>query len=115
MSEDKEAKEKAFLERVIDQIRTVYDPEIPVSIYDLGLIYRIDVEQNDQLPEKFDVHVDMTLTAPACPMAEILPVQAREAIKVLEEANEVTVVVVWDPPWDRSMMSDEAKLDLGFF
>lgn len=115
MSEAKKARETLMLEKIIERLKTVYDPEIPVSIYDLGLIYRIDVEQNDLHEAKFDIHIDMTLTAPGCPMAELLPQMAHNAVSELEQSNEVTVVLVWDPPWDKSRMSEEARMELGMF
>ncbi|MDD3288309.1 MAG: iron-sulfur cluster assembly protein [Alphaproteobacteria bacterium] len=114
MSEgDKEKQETAVLEKIIDQLCAIFDPEIPVSIYDLGLIYRIDVEKVGE--NKYDIQIDMTLTAPGCPVAETMPLMVHDAIKELEEANEVTVALVWDPPWDKSRMSDEAKLEMNMF
>lgn len=101
--------DRGYLEqKVISVLETVYDPEIPVNIYELGMIY--DVKIND----KSDVHIVMTLTSPACPVAESLPGEVREKVKDLEEVNEVNVELVWEPPWNKDMMSDEAKLNLGF-
>lgn len=94
--------------RVIDVLKTVYDPEIPVNIYELGLVYDVQVK-----PEGA-VSVRMTLTAPNCPVAEILPNQVRQRILNLEGVAAADVELVFDPPWDRSKMSDVAKLALGF-
>jgi len=96
-------------ERIIATIRTVYDPEISVNIYDLGLIY--DLQINTQA----EVFVEMTLTAPACPVAGSLPGQVECAIKTVEGVNEAHVELVWDPPWSQDCMSDEARLALGLF
>ena len=100
-------------EKVIGRLRTVFDPEIPVNIYDLGLIYAVDVKplENNQ----FDIRIDMTLTTPNCPVAGQMPDMVRKAVIDLPEANDVEVVLVWDPPWDKSCMSDEAKLHLNMF
>ncbi len=94
-------------EPIIAELRQVHDPEIPVNIYDLGLIYGIDIAANG------DVDLDMTLTAPACPVAGIMPVMVRDAVKKVEGVGEVRVELVWDPPWDAEKMSDEARLELG--
>jgi FeS assembly SUF system protein len=94
--------------RVIDALKTVYDPEIPVNIYELGLIYDLDVKSSG------DVLVRMTLTAPNCPVAEILPNQVKQKIQSIEGVTTVDIDLVFDPPWDRSKMSDAAKLTLGF-
>ena len=94
-------------EPIIAQLRKVYDPEIPVNIYDLGLIYRIAIADNG------DVDVDMTLTAPACPVAGMMPVMVEEAVKKVEGVGAVKVELVWDPPWDQSKMTEEARLELG--
>nr|WP_238996959.1 SUF system Fe-S cluster assembly protein [Entomobacter blattae] len=96
-------------ERVIEAISSVYDPEIPVNIYELGLIYTIDLYDNGK------VKVTMTLTAPGCPSAQELPVQVKEALEHLEEVVEAEVEVVWDPPWDMSRMSEDARLALNMF
>jgi FeS assembly SUF system protein len=100
-------------ERVIERLRTVFDPEIPVNIYDLGLIYKIAVTPATE--DRFDVHIDMTLTAPGCPVAGEMPGMVERAVKELSELNEIDVQLVWDPPWDKSRMSDEARLQLNFF
>lgn len=104
----KTPKQKAIEEKVIDAIRTVYDPEIPVNIYDLGLIYAIDV---DDATGK--VHVKMTLTAPGCPVAGSLPLEVERRIETVDEVPSATVELVWDPPWSREMMSEAAQLELG--
>ncbi len=95
-------------DKVIEQIKTVYDPELPVNIYDLGLIYRVDV-----LPIG-NVQITMTLTAPGCPAAQSLPVEVDQKVREVEGVNDVHVSVTWNPPWDKSMMSEEAQLELGW-
>lgn len=94
---------------VISAIATVYDPEIPVNIYELGLIYAIDLHDEGR------VDIEMTLTAPNCPSAQELPEQVREAVAALPSVTMATVTVVWDPPWDMSRMSDDARLALNMF
>jgi FeS assembly SUF system protein len=94
-------------EPIIDALRKVYDPEIPVNIYDLGLIYGIDIAANG------DCHIDMTLTAPACPVAGMMPGMVRDAVAQVEGVGEVQVDLVWDPPWSQDKMSEEAMLQLG--
>ena len=97
-------------EEVINVLKTIYDPEIPVNIYDLGLIYRLDITEDN------DIQVDMTLTSPACPVAETLPPMIERAIKLQIPETKMSVVqVVWEPPWDQSKMSESAKLELGMF
>jgi FeS assembly SUF system protein len=98
---------EALREPIIAALRKVHDPEIPVNIYDLGLIYRIDIAENG------DIDVDMTLTAPACPVAGMMPVMVKDAVKTVDGVGEVNVELVWDPPWSPETMSDEAKLTLG--
>ena len=93
-------------EKVIAEIKKIYDPEIPVNIYELGLIYDIRIENNNS------VKVKMTLTTPNCPVAESLPKEVKDSIMDLPEINEVDLQLVWDPPWDKSMMSEAAKLEL---
>jgi len=93
-------------DKVIAEIRKIYDPEIPVNIYELGLIYDIKVD------EKNNVKVNMTLTTPNCPVAESLPKEVKDSIMELKEVNKVDLDLVWDPPWDKSMMSEAAKLEL---
>ena len=92
-------------EKVISEIKKIYDPEIPINIYELGLIYDISIENHD-------VKVKMTLTTPNCPVAESLPKEVKDSIKEIKEVNDVSLDLVWDPPWDKSMMSDAAKLEL---
>jgi FeS assembly SUF system protein len=96
-------------DRMVEQLKTVFDPEIPVDIYELGLIYRVDVSDDR------DVVVDMTLTAPGCPVAGEMPQWVHEAVMKVDGLNSCTVNLVFDPPWDQSMMSDEAKLQLNMF
>ncbi|MDD4617182.1 MAG: iron-sulfur cluster assembly protein [Alphaproteobacteria bacterium] len=106
-------KPASFADRVVEQLKTVYDPEIPVNIYDLGLIYDINIA-----PEKdgqYDVKIQMTLTSPACPIAEQMPLFAQQAVQSLDDAGEVTVDLVWNPPWDKSRMTDEARMQLDMF
>jgi len=100
--------EEALKQKVIDCLQTIYDPEIPVSIYELGLIYEAEV-----LPPFNNVQIVMTLTAPSCPSAQDIPVEVEQKIRAIEGVNEVIVIVTWDPPWDRDMMSETAKLELG--
>lgn len=97
----------AVREKVVDVLRGVYDPEIPVNIYDLGLIYRIDVDERGM------VDIDMTLTAPGCPVAQIFPKMVADAVKTVDEVVDAQVQVVWDPPWTQEYMSEAAKLELG--
>lgn len=92
-------------EKVITEIKKIYDPEIPVNIYELGLIYDIKIKDKD-------VQVKMTLTTPNCPVAESLPKEVKDSIMELKEVDKVDLDLVWDPPWDKSMMSDAAKLEL---
>ena len=94
---------------VVDAISTVYDPEIPVNIFELGLIYAIDILDDGK------VKVEMTLTAPGCPSAQELPVQVREAVMAVPGVTDCDVETVWDPPWDQSRMSEEARLQLNMF
>ena len=100
--------EKNIEQQVIEVLKTIYDPEIPVNIYALGLIYNIDIDENNR------IEIDMTLTSPACPVAETLPPMVERAIMVnVKEATSAIVTVVWEPPWDQTKMSEEAKLELG--
>jgi FeS assembly SUF system protein len=96
-------------ERVIEVLRTVYDPEIPVNIYDLGLIYRIEL--NDEATE---LSVDMTLTAPNCPAADFILEDVRQKLETITGINKVDVQLVFEPEWNKDMMSEEAKVELGF-
>jgi FeS assembly SUF system protein len=101
MEEDK------LKEKVIECLQTIYDPEIPVNIYELGLIYEINV-----LPIN-NVQIVMTLTSPACPAAQTIPVEVDQKVRQIEGVNDVHVAITWSPPWDRSMMSETAQLELG--
>ena len=92
--------------RVIEEVKKIYDPEIPVNIYELGLIYKIDVV------EKNKINIDMTLTSPNCPVAESLPKEVKENIKKVEGVSDVNLNLVWEPPWDKDKMSEAAKLEL---
>ncbi len=95
-------------EGVVEACRTVFDPEIPVNIYDLGLVYTIDINEENE------VNVTMTLTAPGCPVAGEMPGWVADAIESLPGVKQVDVEMAWDPPWGMDMMSDEARLELGF-
>ena len=92
--------------KVIEAVKKIYDPEIPINIYELGLIYKIDVD------EKNKVNIDMTLTSPNCPVAESLPNEVKENIKKVEGVSDVNLNLVWEPPWDKDKMSEAAKLEL---
>ena len=104
MSADKFAIE----ERIIEMLKTVFDPEIPVNVYDLGLIYKIEVEENGI------VLIDMTRTAPNCPAADFIMEDVRQKVESVEGVNTANVNLVFEPEWDKDMMSEEAKLELGF-
>ena len=93
-------------EKIIKEIKKIYDPEIPVNIYELGLIYDIKIDKTN------NVKVKMTLTTPNCPVAESLPKEVKDSIIEVKEVNDVDLELVWDPPWDKSMMSEAAKLEL---
>ena len=95
-------------DKVVEVLQTIYDPEIPVSIYELGLIYRVDI-----LPIN-NVQITMTLTAPSCPAAQTIPVEVDQKVREVEGVNDVHVSVTWTPAWDKSMMSEVAQLELGF-
>jgi FeS assembly SUF system protein len=99
----------ALRPRIVEALKTVFDPEIPVDIYELGLIYDISADVDRR------VHVRMTLTSPACPSAQQLPAEVRYKVKAVEGVVDATVDVVWEPPWDKDRMSDVAKLHLGMF
>ena len=102
--------DKTIEQQVIDVLKTIYDPEIPVNIYSLGLIYEIDVNDTN------DVHIEMTLTSPACPVAGTLPPEIEQKVKnEVNAVNSARVDVVWDPMWVPEMMSEAAKLELGMF
>ena len=94
--------------KIIDVLKTIYDPEIPVNIYDLGLIYTIHIEDQNY------VHIGMTLTSPNCPVVESLPIEVRDKINALEGVEYVKVEILWEPPWNMDMMSEVAKLELGY-
>ena len=94
-------------EKIIETLKTIYDPEIPVNIYDMGLIYEIRIEENNH------VDIDMTLTTPGCPVAQTFPGKIEGEIKAIPEVDSARVYVVWDPPWTQDRMTDETKLQLG--
>ncbi|MCH8858263.1 MAG: DUF59 domain-containing protein [Proteobacteria bacterium] len=104
----------AFGAELIAAIKTVSDPEIPVDVYELGLIYKVDVEENKESGKK-DVIVDMTLTAPGCPVAGEMPVMVKDALQTVPGIGDITVNMVFDPPWTQDRMSEEAKLELNIF
>ena len=95
-------------EKIVKMLRTVYDPEIPVNVYDLGLIYSIEVD------EEKNVHIEMTLTAPNCPAADFIVEDVRMKIESIDDVKSVDIQLVFEPEWDKDMMSEEAKLELGF-
>jgi len=97
------------IDLIIERLKDVYDPEIPVNIYDLGLIYNVDIDDTNK------ANIIMTLTAPGCPVADILVEDVRQAALAVENISEADVELTFDPPWDKSMMSEEARLELGFF
>jgi FeS assembly SUF system protein len=99
----------AFRERVVMALKTVYDPEIPVDIWELGLVYRVDV-----LPDG-EVEIDMTLTAPSCPVAGEIPISVQQAVESLDEVRSCKVELVWEPPWRPDLMSEEAKVALDMY
>jgi FeS assembly SUF system protein len=99
----------AIVRKVIKQLTTVYDPEIPVNIYDLGLIYKIKINEDDS------VFISMTLTAPGCPVAHLFPSMVKGAVESIDEIDGVEVEIIWDPPWTQERMTDAAKLELGMF
>ena len=95
-------------EKIVKMLRTVYDPEIPVNVYDLGLIYNVDVDDEN------NVKIEMTLTAPNCPAADFIVEDVRMKIESIEDVKSVDIQLVFEPEWDKDMMSEEAKLELGF-
>jgi FeS assembly SUF system protein len=99
----------ALKEKIIETLKTVYDPEIPVDIYELGLIYDIDIDDEGM------VQLEMTLTSPMCPVAESLPLEVQEKVTAVEGVREVDMRVVFDPPWDKDKMSEEARFALDMF
>ena len=108
MSATTEEERKKLEERIIDVLRTVYDPEIPVDIYELGLIYEVKVD------EELNAKVLMTLTSPSCPVAESMPQEVEEKVRALPGITSGKVELTFDPPWDKDMMSEAALLELGF-
>ena len=98
----------AIEENIVRMLKTVYDPEIPVNVYDLGLIYKIDVADGGE------VSIDMTLTAPNCPAADFIMEDVRQKVETVEGVTSATINLVFEPEWDKDMMSEEAKLELGF-
>jgi len=97
------------IDLIIEKLKDVYDPEIPVNIYDLGLIYNVDIDEQN------NANVIMTLTAPGCPVADMLVEDVRQAAISVDNVEAANVELTFDPPWDKSMMSEEARLELGFF
>ena len=94
--------------RIVDVLKTIYDPEIPVDVFELGLIYEVRIENDGE------VTIDMTLTSPNCPVAETMPKEVEDKVALVEGVKSSKVNIVFDPPWDKEMMSEEAKLELGF-
>ncbi|WP_031426414.1 DUF59 domain-containing protein [Flavimarina sp. Hel_I_48] len=107
MSELKELDTQELGEKVVRVLKTIYDPEIPVDIYELGLIYDVFVN------EDYETKILMTLTTPNCPVAETLPLEVEEKVKTIEKVKDCEVEITFDPPWTQDLMSDEAKLELG--
>lgn len=103
---DESAKE--LEKKIIATLKDIYDPEIPVDIFELGLIYEVRIQEDGK------VTIEMTLTSPNCPVAESLPQEVKDKVELLDEVSECTVNIVFDPPWDKDMMSEEAQLELGF-
>tara|TARA_B100000941_G_C28496276_1_gene551195 strand:- start:349 stop:660 length:312 start_codon:yes stop_codon:yes gene_type:complete len=95
-----------LMDKIVEKLKTVYDPEIPVDIYELGLIYDVRIDQKKAT-------LDMTLTSPHCPVAETLPIQVKKTVEEIAELEEVEVKIVWEPPWDKTKMSEAARLELG--
>ncbi|KTD16601.1 SUF system Fe-S cluster assembly protein [Legionella jordanis] len=100
---------EALKEKIVAALKTVFDPEIPVNIYDLGLIYDIAVD------EEHNVHLQMTLTTPGCPVAQTFPGTVEQTVNQVEGVNDCTVELVWDPPWTQERMTEAARLELGIF
>ena len=107
MSEEITIDTQDLSEKIVRVLKTIYDPEIPVDIYELGLIYDVFVNEDN------DVKILMTLTSPNCPVAESLPVEVEEKVKSIDDLNDVEVEITFDPPWTQELMSEEAKLELG--
>ncbi len=93
---------------IVDVLKSIYDPEIPVDVYELGLIYEVKIDKEN------NVEIDMTLTSPNCPVAESMPKEVEDKVAAISEVTSAKVKIVFDPPWDKDMMSEEAKLELGF-
>jgi FeS assembly SUF system protein len=104
-----EVNKQVLEEKVIEALKSCYDPEIPVNIFELGLIYEIRID------DEANVHIKMTLTSPACPVAGSLPPEVEMKVQSVPEVNSVRVEIVWNPPWDKDMMSDVAKVELGLY
>lgn len=107
-------------EKTVEMLKTVFDPEIPVNVWDLGMIYKIDVVENDNVNDddnennQFDINIDMTFTAPNCPAADFILEDIQQKLESIHDVKNVNVEVVFEPEWTKDMMSEEAKLDLGF-
>jgi FeS assembly SUF system protein len=99
---------KALEDKIVAALKTIYDPEIPVDIFELGLIYEVKID------DQFNVHIMMTLTSPSCPVAESLPVDVEKKVAGVEAVQSVKVEITFEPPWTKDMMSEEAQLELGF-
>ena len=98
--------ETKLMDKIVEKLKTVYDPEIPVDIYELGLIHDVRIDQKKAT-------LDMTLTSPHCPVAETLPMEVKRSVEQISELEEVEVKIVWEPPWDKTKMSEAARLELG--
>lgn len=105
---DKDEAKKILQKKIINMLKTIYDPEIPVDIFELGLIYEIKVD------DEFNVKIEMTLTSPNCPVAESMPAEVKEKTGLVSGVKSADVEIVFDPPWNQEFMSEEAKLELGF-
>ncbi len=105
---DKKEAKKLLQKKIINMLKTIYDPEIPVDIFELGLIYEIKVD------DEFNVMIEMTLTSPNCPVAESMPAEVKEKTGLVNGVTSADVQIVFDPPWNQEFMSEEAKLELGF-
>ena len=103
------ATDPVMRDKIVAALKTVYDPEIPVDIWELGMVYRIDVDADN------NVEIDMTVTAPSCPVAEELPLWVQQAVEDVEEIRSCRIEMVWEPPWHPDLMSEEAKVELNFF
>jgi FeS assembly SUF system protein len=106
-ADERQAEVDSLGDRVIEALRTVYDPEIPVNVFELGLVYKVDIDDHNV------VRIEMTLTSPMCPVAETLPDEVKAKVEAVEGVSGAEVEVVWDPPWNPSMMTEEAQLELG--